>query len=78
RTTGNTPEAHGSRKATHLKSGQPLPYGDAFSVVTHLHLKMEPAVFTEGARVRLRILREQHPEAYSALLQELTQQEQPA
>ncbi|WP_217235239.1 ParB/RepB/Spo0J family partition protein [Streptomyces sp. AC555_RSS877] len=54
-----------------------LPYDDAFSVVTHLHLKMEPRVFAEGARVWLRILREQHPDAYSALLQELPQQEQP-
>jgi ParB family chromosome partitioning protein len=58
--------------------GQPrrLPYDDAFSVVTHLHLKMEPTVFADGARVWLRILREQHPDAYGALLQELNQQEQ--
>ncbi|MDQ0904672.1 ParB family chromosome partitioning protein [Streptomyces canus] len=62
------------------KADQPkrLPYDDAFSVVTHLHLKMDPTVFADGARVWLRILREQHPDAYSALLQELTQQEQPA
>jgi ParB family transcriptional regulator, chromosome partitioning protein len=37
---------------------------------------MEPAVFADGARVWLRILREQDPDAYGALLQELTQQEQ--
>jgi ParB family chromosome partitioning protein len=54
-----------------------LPYGDAFSVVTHLHLKMETAVFAEGARVWLRILREQHPDEYRALLRELSEQEQP-
>lgn len=54
-----------------------LPYDDPFSVVTHLHLKMEPEAFTEGARVWLRILREHHPDAFSALLQELPQQEQP-
>ena len=62
----------------HEGSSQPrrLPYDDAFSVVTHLQLKMEPNVFAEGARVWLRILREQNPDAYSALLQELTQQEQ--
>lgn len=59
------------------ESGQPrrLPYDDAFSVVTHLHLKMEQEVFVEGARVWLRILRDQHPAEYSALLQELSQQE---
>lgn len=58
--------------------GQPrrLPYHDPFSVVTHLHLNIEPKVFTEGARVWLRILREQHPDAYGALLQELAQQGQ--
>jgi ParB family chromosome partitioning protein len=50
-----------------------LPYGDAFSVVTHLHLKMEPTIFVEGARVWLRILREQHPEEYQALLLEFSQ-----
>ncbi|MGA5606451.1 ParB/RepB/Spo0J family partition protein [Streptomyces griseoincarnatus] len=53
-----------------------LPYDDAFFVVNHLHAKMEPAVFANGARVWLKILREQHPAAYSALLQELAQQEQ--
>ena len=59
------------------EAGQPrrLPYDDAFSVVTHLHLKMESEVFVEGARVWLRILRDQHPAEYSALLQELSQQE---
>lgn len=60
------------------KDDQPrkLPYDDAFYVVNHLHVKMEPAVFVDGARVWLKILREQHPAEYSALLQELTQQEQ--
>jgi ParB family chromosome partitioning protein len=36
---------------------------------------MEQEVFVEGARVWLRILRDQHPAEYSALLQELFQQE---
>ncbi|MGA5207916.1 ParB/RepB/Spo0J family partition protein [Streptomyces variegatus] len=60
------------------KADQPrkLPYDDAFYVVNHLHVKMEPAEFVNGARVWLKILREQHPAEYSALLQELTQQEQ--
>ncbi|MEU1854269.1 ParB/RepB/Spo0J family partition protein [Streptomyces sp. NPDC019990] len=53
-----------------------LPYDDAFYVVNHLHVKMEPADFVNGARVWLKILREQHPAEYSALLQELAQQEQ--
>lgn len=76
----NTLEAQGSEESTAGEAGQPrrLPYDDAFSLVTHLHLKMEPAVFAEGARVWLRILREQHPDAYDVLLQELPQQEQPA
>lgn len=60
------------------EKGQPrrLPYNDAFSVVTHLHLKMEPDDFAQGARVWLKILRENHPETYRALLQELAEQEQ--
>ncbi|MEU9471299.1 plasmid partitioning protein [Streptomyces avermitilis] len=58
--------------------GQPrqLPYDDAFYVVNHLHLKMEPAVFAESARLWLKILREQDPDGYSALLHELTHEEQ--
>lgn len=59
--------------------GQPrqLPYDNAFYVVNHLHLKMEPAAFAESARLWLGILREQHPDEYSALLRELSEQ-QPA
>lgn len=59
-------------------NGQPrqLPYDDAFYVVHHLHVKMEPTVFAEGARLWLGILRDEHPDAYSALLQELSQQKQ--
>ncbi|WP_331724766.1 ParB/RepB/Spo0J family partition protein [Streptomyces canus] len=74
----NTPETQAPENAALSGAEQPrrLPYDDAFSVVTHLHLKMEPAVFADGARVWLRILREQHPDAYGALLQELTQPEQ--
>lgn len=41
-----------------------------------MHVKMEPAVFVNGARVWLKILRDQHPAEYSALLQELAEQEQ--
>ncbi|MDX3067808.1 ParB/RepB/Spo0J family partition protein [Streptomyces sp. ND04-05B] len=74
----NTQELQDTEEPPQTEAGQPrrLPYDDAFSVVTHLHLKMEPTVFVDGARVWLRILREQHPDAYGELLQELTQQEQ--
>lgn len=62
------------------EGGQPkrLPYDDAFYVVRHMHVKMSTENFVQGARVWLRILREQHPEEYQALLLELSQQEQPA
>ncbi|MET9077913.1 ParB/RepB/Spo0J family partition protein [Streptomyces sp. NPDC004232] len=53
-----------------------LPYDDALYVVQHMHVKMTTEGFVQGARVWMRILREQHPEAYSALLQELAEQEQ--
>jgi ParB family chromosome partitioning protein len=58
--------------------GQPrqLPYDDAFYVVNHLHLKMEPGVFAEGARLWLQILREQHPHEYKTLMGEFARQEQ--
>ncbi|MER7577465.1 ParB/RepB/Spo0J family partition protein [Streptomyces sp. NPDC126514] len=74
----NAQEARDTENSPHTESRQPrqLPYDDAFFVVNHLHLKMDPKVFVEGARVWLRILREQHPDAYSTLLQELNQQEQ--
>ncbi|MEV2235425.1 ParB/RepB/Spo0J family partition protein [Streptomyces phaeochromogenes] len=76
----NTPATQEPGTPAHDEAGQPrrLPYDDPFSVVTHLHLKMESTAFAEGARVWLRILREQHSDAYNALLQELPQQELPA
>ena len=60
------PESHGQPRQ--------LPYDNAFYVVNHLHLKMEPAAFAESARLWLGILREQHPDEYSALLRELSEQ----
>lgn len=76
----NTSEARAAEETSQSETEQPrrLPYDDAFFVVNHLHRKMEPEVFVEGARVWLRILREEHPDAYAALLGELSQQEQPA
>ncbi|MEU5709983.1 MULTISPECIES: ParB/RepB/Spo0J family partition protein [Streptomyces] len=60
------------------KDGQPrqLPYDDALFLAHHLHRKMKPADFTQVARVLMSIMREQHPDEYTALLQELTVQEQ--
>lgn len=56
-----------------------LPYDDAFYVVQHLHVKMTTEHFVQGARAWMKILREQHPEEYQALLLELAEQEhQPA
>ncbi|MFI2764341.1 ParB/RepB/Spo0J family partition protein [Streptomyces echinatus] len=55
-----------------------LPYDDALYVVQHMHVKMTTEKFVQGARVWMRILREQHPQEYQALLLELSQQEQPA
>ncbi|MFG3275983.1 ParB/RepB/Spo0J family partition protein [Streptomyces luteogriseus] len=74
----NTSDAPATAQPAEDGAEQPrrLPYDDAFFVVNHLHVKMEPAVFVDGARVWLKILREQHPDEYSALVQELTQQEQ--
>lgn len=54
----------------------PLSYDDPSSVVRHLHLKMDPAVFAQSARVWLEILREHQPGEYAALFQEMAQQEQ--
>ncbi|MFI1622395.1 ParB/RepB/Spo0J family partition protein [Streptomyces lydicus] len=61
-------------------AGQPkrLPYDQPFFVVQHLHLKMASEHFAQGGRIWMAILREQQPEAYQALLRELTEQEQPA
>ncbi|WP_328743558.1 ParB/RepB/Spo0J family partition protein (plasmid) [Streptomyces caniferus] len=61
------------------KASQPkqLPYDEPFFVVKHLHLKMTSDNFVQGGRVWMAVLREQHPEAYQALLRELTEQDQP-
>lgn len=48
-----------------------LPYDDPFYVARHLHLKMELPVFAQSARIMLGILKEQHPEAYQILVQDL-------
>ncbi|MFF8367086.1 ParB/RepB/Spo0J family partition protein [Rhodococcus erythropolis] len=62
----------------HERGGQPrrLPYDDAPFVAHHLHRKMEPAVFAQCARVLMGILREQQPDEYSTLINQLTEQTQ--
>ncbi|MFD8525301.1 ParB/RepB/Spo0J family partition protein [Streptomyces capillispiralis] len=63
----------GAANAEPTPSKQPkqLPYDDAFYCVHHLHRKMKPETFVQGARMWMDILREQHPDAYEALLAEL-------
>ncbi|MFG2284041.1 ParB/RepB/Spo0J family partition protein [Streptomyces asoensis] len=72
----NTPESQPLEQAAQDHGGQPrrLPYDDPFSVVTHLNMKMDPASFAAGARVWLRMLREQQPAEYAALLGDLVDQ----
>ncbi|WP_030869717.1 ParB/RepB/Spo0J family partition protein [Streptomyces violaceoruber] len=58
-------------EAAEPKQPKRLPYDDAFYCVHHLHQKMTPETFVQGTRVWMDILRDQHPEAYKALLVEL-------
>ncbi len=55
------------------ETGQPkrLPYDNPPYIVHHLHKKMDPAGFVQGARVWMQLLREEHPEEYSTLLKDL-------
>ncbi|MFE3931301.1 ParB/RepB/Spo0J family partition protein [Streptomyces sp. YIM B13508] len=76
----NTLAAHTEEVAEASEAGtdrpRKLPYDDPIYVVQHLHVKMTPADFTQGARAWLRILRTQHPEEYRALLLELSEEQQ--
>ncbi|MEU6886871.1 ParB/RepB/Spo0J family partition protein [Streptomyces viridosporus] len=63
--------AANAEEASQPKQPKRLPYDDAFYCVRHLHQKMEPGTFVQGARVWMDILREQYPDAYEALLTEL-------
>lgn len=74
----NTPAAD-VEAAAEAATGQPrkLPYDDPIYVVQHLHVKMTSADFTQGARAWLRILRDEHPEEYRALLLEFSEEQQP-
>lgn len=70
RTSGGDPEPANAEE-TQPKQPKRLPYDDAFYCVHHLHQKMKPETFAQGARMWMDILREQHPEEYRALLAEL-------
>ncbi|MCX2927398.1 ParB/RepB/Spo0J family partition protein [Streptomyces sp. NEAU-W12] len=73
RTSGGDLEPENAEAAQSEQSKQPkrLPYDDAFYCVHHLHQKMEPETFVQGARMWMDLLREQHPDEYRTLLAEL-------
>ncbi|MFH8977960.1 ParB/RepB/Spo0J family partition protein [Streptomyces sp. NPDC017890] len=68
-----SPVEPGTANAEAAQPKQPkrLPYDDAFYCVHHLHQKMSPETFAQGARVWMDVMREQHPDAYRNLLAEL-------
>ncbi|MGW1625913.1 ParB/RepB/Spo0J family partition protein [Streptomyces sp. NPDC002172] len=76
--TGGTPNRSGQDDGR-PKQPRQLPYDDPVYVVQHLQMKMAVDDFLTGARVWMKILREQHPDQYDALLSELAQHaERPA
>jgi ParB family chromosome partitioning protein len=48
-----------------------LPYEDAVYCVHHMHRKMDVETFAHGARVWLKVLKEEHPEHYQAVYGDL-------
>ncbi|MET9734548.1 plasmid partitioning protein [Streptomyces sp. NPDC006458] len=62
-----------SEDGSHAKR---LPYDDPFYVVSHLHIKMTDDNFVQGGRVWMALLRQQHPDAYQALLHDLIEQQE--
>ncbi|WP_432021460.1 ParB/RepB/Spo0J family partition protein [Streptomyces sp. 1222.5] len=50
---------------------RPLPYDDPGHIAMLLKLKMQPSVFATCTRMMINALREQQPDAYSALMREL-------
>ncbi|GHH96438.1 ParB/RepB/Spo0J family partition protein [Streptomyces capillispiralis] len=64
-------EPGAATEAAPSKQPKQLPYDDAFYCVHHLHRKMKPETFVQGARMWMDILREQHPDEYKTLLAEL-------
>ncbi|MFK0112551.1 ParB/RepB/Spo0J family partition protein [Streptomyces sp. NPDC091217] len=55
-----------------------LPYDNPFYIVQHLQAKMTPDDFVKCGRFWLKALGERHPDHFSALLKELTDQQQPS
>ncbi|MER8062539.1 MULTISPECIES: plasmid partitioning protein [unclassified Streptomyces] len=53
--------------------GRPLPYDDPGHVAMLLKLKMDPAVFATCTRMMMKALKEQQPEAFEAMVQELAE-----
>ncbi|MEU6996652.1 ParB/RepB/Spo0J family partition protein [Streptomyces sp. NPDC046465] len=55
------------------QAGQPprLPYHDAPFMAHHMNRKMEPEIFAHCTELLMKILREQHPQKYDALLHKL-------
>ncbi|MEU5092793.1 ParB/RepB/Spo0J family partition protein [Streptomyces sp. NPDC021356] len=70
RTSAAEPRA-ATTEAAQPKQPKQLPYDDAFYCVHHLHQKMKPETFMQGARVWMDVLRDEHPDEYKALLAEL-------
>ncbi|MEU3342442.1 ParB/RepB/Spo0J family partition protein [Streptomyces sp. NPDC006668] len=71
-----TPEAEVIAEPAGSDQPRRLPYDDPIYIVQHLQMKMTPDDFVKGARFWVSLLREQHPDAYGALLHELNQQDQ--
>ncbi|MER7055922.1 hypothetical protein [Streptomyces sp. NPDC000351] len=65
------PGTANAAEATQPKQPKRLPYDDAFCCVHHLHQKMSPETFAQGARVWMDVMRERPPDAYKTLLAEL-------
>ncbi|GHB68118.1 plasmid partitioning protein [Streptomyces viridiviolaceus] len=72
----STGSGEGSAGDSSREQPRQLPYDDAAYIVHHLHLKMATDDFAQGARLWLAVLRDNHPEAYRALLLELSELEQ--
>ncbi|WP_281154648.1 ParB/RepB/Spo0J family partition protein [Streptomyces sp. HYC2] len=71
RTSAGEPRAANSEAAGQSEQPKQLPYDDAPYCVHHLHQKMKPETFVQGARVWMDILRTRYPDEYKALLAEL-------
>ncbi|MEV7130608.1 ParB/RepB/Spo0J family partition protein [Streptomyces sp. NPDC093260] len=69
--TSTTEVSPAQPEAAQSEQPKRLPYDDAVYCVHHLHQKMKPETFKQGARVWMDVLRNKHPDDYKALLREL-------